>query len=141
MGGINVTRWLLGGIAAAAIIWLCEGAGSMLYSTQMAAVLQAHNLPAMEMRPNVMAMSVVISLIAGLTLVFFYAATRPRLGPGPRSAAKVACAVWVGGYVLSLLGYAVLGLFPTWMLVVWGAVGLVELNIAALVGGTIYRDV
>ncbi len=47
---------------------------------------------------------------------------------------------WIGGYLLSLAGYHMLGLFPVRMLVLWGTVGLAEMILAALVGGWIYRE-
>lgn len=71
-------------------------------------------------------------------MVFSYAVARPRFGPGPKTAITVAVALWVGGYLLSLFGYQMLGLFPGRMLVLWGRVGLVEMVLAALVGGWIY---
>jgi hypothetical protein len=52
----------------------------------------------------------------------------------------VACVMWAGGYLLSLIGYHMLRMYPTGMLVMWGVVGLVEMNVAALVGGWIYRE-
>jgi hypothetical protein len=139
MGGINVQRWLMGGVAAGVVIWLIEGAASVLYMDQMQASLEAHNL-AIEMSAGLMVLSIVLSLIAGLVLVFFYAASRPRFGPGPATAAIVATALWAGGYLLSLIGYQMLGLYPTGMLVQWGVVGLVEMIIATMIGGWIYRE-
>ncbi len=139
MAGINVGRWLAGGVAAGIVFWLLEGAGSFLYMSDMETALAAHGL-AFEMTTGVFVISVVASLIAGLTLVFFYAAARPRFGPGPRTAVIVAVALWVGSYLLSLLGYGMMGLFPTGLLVLWGVLGLVEMIIAGLVGGWIYRE-
>jgi len=139
MSGINVGRWLAGGIVAGIVIWLIEGIASFTYMGDMETALEAHGL-AMEMSAPVWALTVIISLIAGLTLIFFYAAARPRFGPGPRTAIIVAVALWFGGYLLSLVGYHMIGLYPMTMLALWGLVGLIELIIAALVGGRIYQE-
>jgi len=85
-------------------------------------------------------LTVVVSMIVGLTLVFFYAAVRPRFGPGPKTAALVAIVLWVGGYLLSLIGYGMIGLYPKTMLTLWGLTGLIEMIVAAHVGGWIYRE-
>ena len=139
MGVINYGRWLRGGIAAGAVVWLLEGAGSFLYMGDMEAALTAHNL-AFEMSASVWVLTVAVSLIVGLTLMFLYVAARPRFGPGPRTAVIVGVALWFGGYLLTLLGYHMIGLYPTGMLLLWGCQGLVELIVAALVGGWIYRE-
>jgi hypothetical protein len=139
MAGINIGRWLAGGVVAGAVIWLLEGASSMLYFDDMQTALQAHDL-AMDMTAAVWALTVMASLILGLALVFFYAAARPRFGPGPKTAAIVAVAMWFGSTLLSLLGYHMLNLYPMTMLGMWALVGLAELIVAALVGGWIYRE-
>jgi hypothetical protein len=139
MGGIDVGRWLLSGVAAAALIWILEGAASVLYMDQMQAALVAHDLE-MEMTAGTWAATVAVSLIAGLTLMFIHAASRPRFGPGPATAVKAALALWFGGYVLSIVGLGMIGLYPTSMLVMWAVVGLVELILAGLLGGKIYRE-
>jgi hypothetical protein len=84
--------------------------------------------------------TVLVSLILGLVLVFLYATARPRFGPGPRTAVIVAVALWFGGYILSLIGYGMVGIYPSGLLVTWGVLGLVELILAALIGGWIYRE-
>ena len=111
MGGINVGRWLAGGIVAGLIMWVIEGAASMLYMADMEAALEEHNLTAMEMS-----------------------------GPGPKTDVIVAVVMWICAYLFSLLGYQMLGLYPGSMLVTWGVIGIVEIIIAALVGGWIYRE-
>lgn len=139
MQGINVGRWLTGGIAASLVLWILEGAASMFIRADMKAAMEAHNL-AVEMTGGTLAISVLVSLLMGLTLIFFYAAIRPRFGPGPKTAVIVAVALWLGAYVVSLLGYHYLGLFPARMLVVWGVLGLVELILASLAGAWMYRE-
>lgn len=139
MGKINTARWLAGGIAAGVLMWLAEGLASQLYLADMQTALAAHNLE-YTMTAMAVVTSVAASLIAGLTLVWLYAAARPRFGPGPRTAVMVAVAMWGGGYLLSLLGYRMLGLFPDSLLAQWAAVGLVEMVAAANLGGWIYRE-
>jgi hypothetical protein len=139
MGGINVNRWLLGSVVAALVIWLLEGAGSMLYMADMQAALEKLGLR-FEMSAVMFATSVIVCLISGLVMIFLYAAARPRLGAGPRTAVVVAAVYWLGGYFLSLVGYQMLGLFPTRMLATWGVVGLVEMILGALAGAWLYRE-
>ncbi len=139
MGKINVGRWLAGGIVAGVIVWLLEGVGAMLYMDDMEAALQAHDL-AMELSVGVMLLTVVVSLLVGLTLVFFYAAARPRFGPGAKTAVIVAVALWFSGLLINLIGYGMIGLYPMGMLTIWGVQGLVEMVVASLVGGWIYRE-
>jgi hypothetical protein len=52
----------------------------------------------------------------------------------------VAVVFWAGSYLVSLLGYGMLGLFPAGMLLMWAVIGLVEIILAALLGGWIYRE-
>jgi len=139
MGGINVGRWLAGGVAAAVVVFALEGVSSVFYLDRMMASLADHGL-GMEMSGSATGLTVLESLISGLVLIFFYAAVRPRFGPGPRTAILVAVALWLGGYLLSLVGYQMVGIYPASLLVMWGAVGLVEMIIAALVGGWVYKE-
>lgn len=139
MRGINVGRWLLGGVAAGLVMWLVEGGASLLYMEQMEAALATHGL-SMPVTPGMIATTVLVSLIAGLVLVFLYAAIRSRFGPGPKTAMIAAAALWSGGWLLSLIGYGMIGLYPAGLLTMWGAVGLAEMMIAALIGGAIYRE-
>jgi hypothetical protein len=140
MSGINVSRWIVGGVVAGLLIWVFEGVGSVFYMTQMEEALAAHNM-SMEMSAGMFVMTVLVSLILGLMIVFFYAVGRSRFGPGPKTAVIVAVALWFGGYMVSLIGYHMIGLYPAHLLINWGLIGLIEMIIAALVGGWIYREV
>ena len=139
MNRMNTGRWLLGGLAAGVVIWLLEGAASILYVEDMMTSLQAHNL-SIRVDASTWVVSVLVSLITGWVAVFFYASVRPRFGPGPKTAVVVAVTLWCGGYLLSLLGYQMMGLFPPGLLVLWGAVGLVEMVLATLLGAWLYRE-
>jgi hypothetical protein len=139
MGGIDTKRWLLGGLAAGVLIWLVEGLASMLYMDDMKAALDAHGL-SMEMGPGAIVTSVVVSLLAGLVIVFVYVMARARLGPGPRTAVVAGVAFFLGSTLISILGWGMLGLFTGRMLATWAVIGLVEVVAAALLGGYVYKE-
>ena len=139
MYGININRWLLGGLVAGVIMWLAEGAASVLYMTDMEAAMAAHGL-SMAAGTGTVLISLAVSLIAGLVLVFLYAAARSRFGPGPKTAAKMAVVMWLGGYLLSILGYKMMGLFPDRMLMLWAVVGLAEMIVASIAGAWVYQE-
>lgn len=139
MGGINVTRWLAGGVVAGIVMWVIEGAASMLYAEEMQTVMEGLGL-SMEMSAGAWVMTVLMSLLTGLVLVFFYAAARPRFGPGPKTATIVAIALFLGGMLVSLMGYAMMGLFPARLVLIWGSIGLVEMILVSLAGAWVYRE-
>ncbi len=139
MSSINTKRLLLGAFCAGVLMWLMEGAASTLYMDAMQEAMKAHNI-SMDMTPAGFALSVAVSLLTGFALVFFYAAARPRFGPGPKTALLVALVFWLGAMLVSILGYKMMGLFPTGILVQWAAIGLVELLLSAVLGAWIYRE-
>jgi hypothetical protein len=139
MGGINVKRWILGGVAAGVFIAIVEGIASMLYYQDYQAAMAAHNL-AMEMNAGVMMIGLALSLISGLMAAFLYAVARPRFGPGPRTAVIMGVALFVGSYLLTFIGYHMMGLFPAQMLALWSVISLVEIVVATLIAGAIYRE-
>jgi len=140
MGKINVGRCIAGGVAAGVLIWIIEGAASLLYMNDMQARLTELGL-SMEMSAGTWVLTILVSLLVGLFVTFLYTVARPRFGPGPKTALIIAVATWLGSHVVSLIGYQMVGLYPAGMLAMWGAVGLVELILAAMLGGWIYREV
>jgi hypothetical protein len=139
MGGINVARWLAGGVVAGIVMWLIEGVSSMFYMEEMQTAMEGLGL-SMDMTAGTWAMSVLMSLLTGLVLVFFYAAARPRFGPGPKTAIIVAVALFAGGMLIALMGYGMMGLFPTRLLLIWGCIGFVEMILVGLAGAWVYRE-
>jgi len=139
MGGINTGRWLAGGFAAAATTFLLEGLFSQLYREGMETALADLGLT-MDMTGMTWVLAILVSLILGLALVFFYAAARPRFGAGPMTAVKVAVVFWFGGYLISLIGYHMGGFYPPGLLVMWGIMGLISMILATLVGGWVYKE-
>ncbi len=139
MSGINVQKWVISSVVAAVIMWVFEGASSFLYMDEMTAALEAHNIT-VSMGGSMIALSVLISLVAGFALMFIYVGIRPRFGAGPRTAVIAGVTLWFGGYLLSILGYSMLGMYGAGMLTLWAIIGLVELVVAALVGAKLYKE-
>ena len=139
MAGINVGRWMVGGVVAGIFVWLFEGVASLFYMEEYMQSMEAHSL-SMEMGPAMWVLSIVVSLIVGLAAVFFYAAMRPRFGAGPKTAVIVGFALWLSGYLMSLIGYQMMGLFSQGLLIKWGVIGLIEVVLASILGAWIYRE-
>lgn len=139
MGNLNWGRLLLSGLIAGVILWLLEGAASLLYLADMQAAMTAHNL-SMEMGAATWILSICVSLLTGVGLVWLYASILPRYGAGLKTAVVAGVALWLVAYVPSLLGYGMMGLFPNGMLALWALIGLVELVVAAAVGSRVYRE-
>lgn len=139
MNGINYVRWLIGGFAAGALIWIIEGISSVSTMHVMQESLESHGLK-MDVSPGIFAITIVVSLISGLVLVFFYVLARSRFGPGPKTAVLTGVAFWFGAVFTSLMGYRMIGLFPDLLLLHWGIVGLIEMILATLLGAIIYSE-
>ena len=105
---------------------------------QMDQALAARGLPPLS--PMAMGFFTLSSLAHGLFLGWFYAAIRPRFGPGPRTAALTGLAVWVIAYGLPNLANVAYGFMPLKLTVIGTAWGLVELLTASLIGARLYRE-
>jgi hypothetical protein len=132
-------RVLAGGLVAGVVINVFEWLGSLLYMEEMLAALEVHDL-SFETTPGMVVVSLFMGFVAGFVAVWFYAACRPRFGPGPGSAAKVAVFLFLGGYLLAIVGYSFLGIFPTRLLTLWAGVALVEMVVATIAGAWVYRE-
>ncbi|HET9293565.1 MAG TPA: hypothetical protein VFO06_04665 [Gemmatimonadales bacterium] len=139
MGSINWPRCFSAGLAAGAVILVVEGVAGTLYEEGMLTALAGHNLT-LPTGARAYAAQAIGCLLTGLALAFFYAAARPRLGPGPKTAMIVALIFWLGGVLPMLSGYELIELFPSRMIALWSVIGLVELTLGALAGGWVYRE-
>jgi hypothetical protein len=141
MGKINWGRVFLGGLVAAMVIFAGQGLinGVVLKDEWMAA---AESINRQEQMLNVSAMGyfVAMALLLGVALAWFYAAARPRFGPGPGTAVKVGLAVWLVAYFLPTLGWVPMDLFTTEMLGIIIVCGVVQMLVAALVAGALYKE-
>lgn len=139
MAGINTAGVVKGGLAAGLVMNISETILNVpVAGAQLEAELAAHNVP--PITGGAIAVFVVICFIVGLLTVWLYAAVRPRLGPGAKTAITIGIIVWAIGYVWCGIGYGVLGLNS------WGLVTLVlvwtfvEMILASWVGAYLYSE-
>jgi len=139
MRPINMKRVSLGGLAAGVVINVSETILNVpVLGGEMKAALAKLNLPALG--SSAIATFVVMSFVLGVALVWLYAAIRPRFGPGPRTAAIAGLAVWFMAYLYGSLGMGVMGFLGTRLLTISTLWGLVEVLVAAQVGGWLYSE-
>ena len=75
---------------------------------------------------------VIVDFIAGIIIVWVYAAIRPRFGPGPRTALTAALVIWLTAHV-AYASYAFMGYY-SWSLICASSLGGL---VAAIAGGYI----
>ena len=139
MASINTRGVVLGGIVAGVVINISEYIlNEPVLGAQFAAAMTAHNLP--PFGGSAIAVFLIYGFALGLVLMWLYAAIRPRLGAGPRTAAIAGVVVWFLAYFTSTLNFGAIGLLPAQPLLIGLVWGLVELIVAAVVGGWLYSE-
>ena len=143
MGKINWGRVFLGGLLACVVVNLLGPVlGSLLLreGEVLRALAAARPLPLWPARTFVLLTNIIVTFLLGTLIVWWYAAIRPRFGPGPKTAALVGFAFWltaspvqifVGGYVIQ---------WPVRLLVTVTAIHLIQTVAAAVAGAWLYKE-
>ena len=140
MGQINLGGVLKGGLAAAVIMNVSEFILNVpVAGAQMEAELAARNLPAADSGAQIAAF-VALTALLGFVTIFVYAAIRPRLGPGPKTAMAAGLMVWSSSYLYSAITAGTIGLHSIGLVVVIILWSLVEMLLASAVGGYLYNE-
>lgn len=139
MGAINAGRVILGGLVAGLVMNIGQTVLNL-------AVLGKQSEEAMK-RLNVeppgggtIGIYVGLTFLVGIALVWGYAAIRPRFGPGPKTAVIAGVFVWLLSRLLPSIIYMVSGMLPGSLVMTAAAWGFVEVLLAALAGGWLYRE-
>lgn len=139
MGSINLGRVILGGFVAGIIIDVFEFfLNGVLLADQWPGVMASINRPAIGMHDVILFN--IIGLIEGVVAVWTYAAIRPRFGAGVKTAIYAGGLTWVTAYALATTTPVIMGVFPLRMACVMVAVGLVEIVVATIAGGWLYKE-
>jgi hypothetical protein len=140
MGPINVAGVVKGGLAAAVIMNISEFVLNVpVAGAQMAAELSARNLPAADSGAQI-AVFVGLTAMLGFMTVWLYAAMRPRLGPGPKTAMCAGLIVWTCSYLYSAVTTGTIGVHSMGLVVLIIVWSLVEMLVASAVGGYLYNE-
>ena len=144
MGQINLARVVAGGLLAGLImnvsefvlhaIVLGQDGERLLEQWKQAGIVG-------DPDPTTLIWLVGATFALGLLAVWTYAAIRPRMGPGPKTAICAGLLVWALSYVYAAVYvHAGVTVYPaklTWLPVVWS---LVEVPVATLAGAWLYRE-
>lgn len=144
MGKINWGRVVLGGLVAGVVSNLLQFVACELYlvpALNDATLKLGRSLG--EITNVILAFWAVLSFALGVITVWFYAAIRPRYGPGPKTAAIAGCAIWALAVLLPVVGWGSLGALPSFplsFLALHLGTYLVIAIAAAEAGARIYRE-
>ena len=141
MSKINSGRVLLGGIVAGIVMNVVD------FIVNVPILGAQWKVSTDKLLPNpppgldgTSAMGWILSdLVAGLFMIWLYAAIRPRFGPGPKTALMAGLGVWF----ITHLAYASLffmGLYPAELVCASTAGALVAFLAGGLAGGALYQE-
>jgi hypothetical protein len=139
MSGIDHGRLLLGGILAGLIINI----GEFIFNVPVAGAAYDASLARLGLAPpgaTAISVFVLLCFVLGILAVWLYAAIRPRLGPGVRTALYAGLFVWILVSAFPGIGNAVLGFTPPWLVMLTVAWQLFEVPLATVVGAWVYRE-
>lgn len=139
MSRMNWGRVLLGGLLAGVVLNVLDMVvfGMWLGRDFQAAMAAAGNHTPMN---TMMPWFVVTDFLYGVSLVWLYAAIRPRYGAGVRTAIIAGFAMWLFIGLLHALGEAPMGLLPQRLYMLGTLAGLFELPIATVSGAAVYKE-
>jgi hypothetical protein len=140
MGRINIGRVIVGGFVAGVVsdvlAYLVDG---VLLAPKWAAGMAALGHP--DLSSNAWIGFNLLGLVGGIALIWIYAAIRPRLGAGVKTAIYAGIAVWIVGTLIPNVGFmCVSGLFSKHLALFTTAGGLVEVVAGAIAGAALYKE-
>jgi len=139
MGRIDIGRVLLGGIVAGVIIVIGDMIANLwLFVEQNEAIMERIDM--VEPGAPQIAFFVVLGLVVGITMIWLYAAIRPRYGPGPGTAVCAGLFTWALFFLFPMLMWTAVGVVSVGATVGFAVWGAVELVVAALAGAMLYRE-
>ena len=141
MAGINYLRVVLGGIVAGIVANVCDTlSGMFLMAEDMQRTVQRLGLDqSMLASTSVGVTWMVVDFVYALTIVWTYAAIRPRFGPGPTTAVLAGLVPYLAATSITF-GFASMGIFTPDVFWKNAVVSFVVAMLAALAGGAVYKE-
>ncbi len=139
MAKINLGRVVLGGLLAGVVLNVGEFIlNQPILGEDWDAAMRALNLE--PVAGAAVALYVLWSFVMGIAIVWIYAAIRPRFGAGPKTAVIAGLAVWFLVWLMGFGGTMITGMFPAGLVTITILWGIVEVSLAALAGGWLYKE-
>src|SRR5881394_596344 len=139
MGKINLQKVIVGGLIAGVVLNIVDFVlFGVVLKDQMAAAMTALNRPVMTNAQ--VPWFVFLDFVAGVFLVWLYAAVRPRMGAGPATAAKAGVAAWFIGNAMVTAFMWPMGIMPHNFMITTTIIALVEWPLAAMIGAKFYTE-
>ena len=141
MASINLGRVVAGGLVAGVVANAIDFVtNTYVLASDIAAWAPTRNLdPAAINSGPVAATWIVIDFLFGLLLVSTYAAMRPRLGAGPKTAVLAGLALWVAVTIV-LFGFTQMGVFSMALLVKGSIAAFINTLAASVAGAAVYKE-
>ena len=139
MNKINFARVVLGGFVAGVVLNIGEFLlNSIVMGAQMRDFMARLNLP--DPGGSFIVIAVLLTFILGVVIVWIYAAMRPRLGPGPKTAICAGVIAWILVCVYCGVINGVILRVPTNMMIIGIVWCFVEYTVAAIAGAWLYKE-
>src|SRR4029078_11339806 len=139
MNKINFPRVLLGGLVAGLVMNVSEFVlNDVVLGAQMKAFFARFNLP--EPGGSFIAIALTLTFVMGIVLIWLYAAMRPRLGPGPKTAICAGSIGWLFACFYSGIINGLILQVPTNLMVIAVVWCFFEYTVAAIAGAWLYRE-
>jgi hypothetical protein len=142
MGKINIRGVIVAGLLAGAVISAIDVAMyAAIVKAPMAEAWKAVGRPTMSdtQRDLEVPVSIALDFVAGVFLLWFYAAIRPRFGAGRGTALRTGLAGWLFASVLTAM-FSAQGVMPLAVMIITSVVLLVEYPLAVLIGAKFYSE-
>ena len=141
MSKINLPRVILGGVIAGIVIDVCEGIlNGVILKQQWADAFIALGKTSDTMSVKQIVAFNLWGIAAGIITVWLYAGLRPRFGAGPRTAIVAGLTVWALAFALATAVPVFFHLYPVGLGLTAVALEAVEMILAGLAGGALYKE-
>ena len=137
---MQTKRLLISGIAGGVVMWIVDFIANGVVLAERYKMLQqaGHFLPAPRL--PFFPLWILMELALGIGVAWIYAAVRPRLGPGPKTALTVGVVLGLMIYLPGNLAQASWSAVGRFVPLVWLIFGLIGTIAGALVAGALYKE-
>jgi hypothetical protein len=141
MASINTGRVILGGLVGGVVATACDFVWNnyVLKDDMMDMAKRFGMDPAAMTSLSAATLWILIDFVFGFVIVWTYAAMRPRLGPGPKTAIAAGLVPYITVTAV-LYGFTTMGMMPMGAFVRGSAAALVTTMLGSLAGAFFYKE-